>query len=70
LVLLGFLKVTLITSMLPIWKHMYLWSDKDGSSDTCQLPGFLHWRVKEELSCYSLCVLGVTVLLAIFLRRG
>jgi hypothetical protein len=37
LVLLGSLKVTRFTVMLPIWKHMYLWSDKGGSLDTCQL---------------------------------
>jgi hypothetical protein len=37
LVLLGSLKVVWFITMLPIWKHTYLWSDRNGSSDTCQL---------------------------------
>jgi hypothetical protein len=37
LVLLGYLKVTWFIIISPIWKRTYLWSDKEGSSDTCQL---------------------------------
>jgi hypothetical protein len=31
------------TRSLSVWKHVYLLSNKDGSSNTCQLPGFLFY---------------------------
>jgi hypothetical protein len=31
------LKVIWVTDVLPIWKHLYLWSDKNSSSDACHL---------------------------------
>jgi hypothetical protein len=37
LVYLEFPKVTCFIDKLPIWKNMNLWSNKDGSLDTCQL---------------------------------
>jgi hypothetical protein len=40
IVLLGSLNVNLFNVLWVIWKHIYPWSDKDDSSDTCRLLDF------------------------------
>jgi hypothetical protein len=60
LVFLRSLEVTWGVAVLPVLKHKYLWSDKEGLSDTCQLFTSFPISLVPSVKLITSCLLWIT----------